>query len=169
MANRVKKHIPNIITTIRLILAIIFAITFIDKNFFLAFVIFAIASSSDALDGYLARKWQVLSDYGKRIDPIADKLLAGLALILLSIFINPLFLLILVLELFITINGLLLYTKKEICYVSTFGKVKTAFLFTAISLTILSESFSILNIYIYILIILTIILQIISIKGYVAK
>lgn len=41
----------------------------------LAFVLFSIATATDFFDGYLARKWQIISNYGKLLDPIADKIL----------------------------------------------------------------------------------------------
>jgi len=49
----------------------------------MAFIVFMIAAATDALDGYLARKYEVISTIGKLLDPMADKLLVMSALIML--------------------------------------------------------------------------------------
>lgn len=73
-----KKHIPNLLTVFRgiLVLALI-PLFFIPwtYQFHLLYIIFFIASLTDFFDGYLARKWKVVSNFGKMFDPIMDKLL----------------------------------------------------------------------------------------------
>jgi cardiolipin synthase len=79
MLNNIKKCIPNILTTIRLIIALgllsMINNTLLINNPLLILPIYIIGTGTDLLDGYLARKWNVQSKYGKRTDPIADKLL----------------------------------------------------------------------------------------------
>ena len=81
---------PNRLTMTRLAMIPIFvALVFLEVgafakfNDFLAVVIFGFASFTDFLDGYLARKWNMVTDFGKLIDSAADKLLCCSALILL--------------------------------------------------------------------------------------
>ena len=73
------RQIPNILTLMRLIAAPIVAIiiTLSTQPLYalIALVIFAIASATDWLDGYLARKWESVSGFGRMLDPIADKLM----------------------------------------------------------------------------------------------
>ncbi len=57
---------------------------------FAALIVFLLAGISDYLDGYWARKWNVTSDFGRMIDPIADKLLVAACLIALCIGANGL-------------------------------------------------------------------------------
>ena len=73
------RQIPNILTVMRLVAAPIVAviITLSTQPLYalIALVIFAIASATDWLDGYLARKWESVSGFGRMLDPIADKLM----------------------------------------------------------------------------------------------
>ena len=80
-----KKYIPNIITAIRLILVPVFIYCFFNTDIRIAFAVFLIASLSDLLDGYLARKWEVVSDFGKLFDPLADKIMQISAVVCLAI------------------------------------------------------------------------------------
>jgi len=76
---------PNLLTYGRvlavfaLVLVFAFSSNFSDASFsrFLGFLIFSIASATDFLDGYLARKWNQSSALGKMLDPIADKMLVA--------------------------------------------------------------------------------------------
>ena len=85
------KNIANIFTIFRILLAPIFFIFFISKLYIFAFICFLIASITDALDGYLARKYKIISDFGSIYDPLADKILIFFAF--LCIFIHPPFIL----------------------------------------------------------------------------
>ena len=85
------KNIANIFTIFRILLAPIFFIFFISKLYIFAFICFLIASITDALDGYLARKYKIISDFGSIYDPLADKILIFCAF--LCIFIYPPFIL----------------------------------------------------------------------------
>lgn len=79
--------LPNQITMFRIILIPVFVIVFympnISWNNFGAFAVFWFASVSDALDGYLARKMNLSSAFGAFFDPVADKLMVVVALIML--------------------------------------------------------------------------------------
>ena len=85
------KNIANFFTIFRILLAPIFFILFINKLYIFAFLCFFIASLTDILDGYLARKYNIISNFGKFYDPLADKILIFFAFI--CILINPPFIL----------------------------------------------------------------------------
>lgn len=105
-------HLPNIITIIRLILIIPIAMLIYENKPVMAVTIFFIASMSDGLDGYLARKYGWVSAFGKLIDPAADKLLlvvTAVTLTLLGQFPVMLFWLMVAKDLAI-IGGLVVYT-----------------------------------------------------------
>lgn len=75
-----RRQIPNALTVLRLIMAVVFfallSLAGTDPAALVAAaVLFAAAASTDALDGYLARKWNVESAFGRVMDPLCDKVL----------------------------------------------------------------------------------------------
>ena len=82
-----KENLPNLLTLARIILIPIFLLmtSLASSNVMhiAAAVVFAIASITDYLDGYLARKWHVVTNFGKFADPLADKMLVMSAFIML--------------------------------------------------------------------------------------
>jgi CDP-diacylglycerol--glycerol-3-phosphate 3-phosphatidyltransferase len=78
--------IPNLVTLMRIVLIPVFVIVFYSPFKYsnaIAAGIFAAASFTDWLDGYLARKMKLLSPFGAFLDPVADKLLVSTSLLLL--------------------------------------------------------------------------------------
>ena len=76
--------IPNILTYIRIILIPIFLYLYcIEKAYIAAVIVAVITSISDFLDGFIARKFNMISDIGKMLDPIADKLMQAAFIIAL--------------------------------------------------------------------------------------
>lgn len=73
------RHIPNFLTAMRLVAAPLVALMLINSteplSALVALIIYAVASLTDWLDGYLARRWQSVSGFGRMLDPIADKLM----------------------------------------------------------------------------------------------
>lgn len=65
----------NKITVLRVILVPIFLLLLYTQHFVLSFIVYIIACLSDFLDGYIARKYNQISDFGKFMDPLADKML----------------------------------------------------------------------------------------------
>jgi cardiolipin synthase len=79
-------RLPNALTILRILLVPVFAITFTvhgDAARIVSFVIFCIAGASDVLDGLAARKLRASSEFGRMLDPIADKVLVAVALMML--------------------------------------------------------------------------------------
>jgi len=79
-------NLPNLLTLTRILLIPVFVVLFVtpdpDRSL-LAAIVFVVAAVTDMLDGYLARRSGQVTKLGKLLDPIADKLLVGAALILL--------------------------------------------------------------------------------------
>lgn len=82
-------NLPNRLTLVRIIMIPAFAaayyLTVLPYNFAIAAGIFALAAFTDFLDGYIARKYNLVTDMGKFLDPIADKVLVSTALIVLLV------------------------------------------------------------------------------------
>ncbi|MCZ8341880.1 MAG: CDP-diacylglycerol--glycerol-3-phosphate 3-phosphatidyltransferase [Leptospira sp.] len=71
-------NIPNLLTTLRVVALPFFIYALFQKEWgyqIFAFVLFALASLTDLIDGYLARKWNQQTEFGKFLDPLADKFL----------------------------------------------------------------------------------------------
>jgi cardiolipin synthase len=78
--------LPNALTILRIVLVPVFAVAFVmpgDWARLIAFGVFVIAGVSDWLDGFAARKLKAGSDFGRMLDPIADKVLVAVALMML--------------------------------------------------------------------------------------
>lgn len=123
-------NIPNKITLIRVSLIPLFAIILLVripyKNILAAFI-FGLLSISDFLDGYFARKKKQVTEFGKLIDPIADKLLISTALIFLTGKGVPLWMTVAIIsrEVILTAIRIYLLPSKIVVPASNFGKAKT--------------------------------------------
>ncbi|TWS94544.1 MULTISPECIES: CDP-diacylglycerol--glycerol-3-phosphate 3-phosphatidyltransferase [unclassified Streptococcus] len=128
-----KENIPNLLTLLRIILIPVFLILTSLPNqanyHTWGAIIFAFASLTDYLDGYLARKWQVVTNFGKFADPLADKILVMSAFIMLvGLDLAPAWLsaVIICRELAVTgLRLLLVETGGEVLAAAMPGKIKT--------------------------------------------
>ncbi|HVT81020.1 MAG TPA: CDP-alcohol phosphatidyltransferase family protein, partial [Phycisphaerae bacterium] len=85
------RHVPNLITILRLLLTVLFFfilntndVSNFQRQMWIGFVVFVVATLTDILDGYLARKWKVESAFGRVVDPFVDKILICGAFIFFS-------------------------------------------------------------------------------------
>jgi cardiolipin synthase len=68
------RHLPNAITVFRVLLIPVLAWLLVERNYSGALTVFAIAAASDFVDGVIARRFGFMTEFGARLDPIADKL-----------------------------------------------------------------------------------------------
>ena len=81
-------NLPNKLTLLRFVLVPVFMVfMYIDNpySYLIGLIVFAVASFTDFLDGSIARKYNMVTDFGKFMDPLADKLLTTVALIYLCL------------------------------------------------------------------------------------
>ncbi|AVN61323.1 CDP-diacylglycerol--glycerol-3-phosphate 3-phosphatidyltransferase [Mesoplasma florum] len=167
MKQKQKLNLPNWLTLIRLLLVPVVVMLVIsniyawDKSFIigtdtstfhitltmlLAGIVFIVASFTDFLDGYLARKNNQVTEFGKFFDPIADKLLVNATLILFasSISIIPVWVtLVLILrDIFVDFIRMILSSKNITLSAGIFGKLKTVFQMIGLSILFFFSSFT---------------------------
>ena len=129
---------PNKLTVIRIVLVPIFIAILLSKlpNYQLyAAIVFAIASITDLIDGKLARKYNEITDFGKFLDPLADKILVSAALICfvqLGLVNSWVAWIIMTREFLVTSLRLVAAGGGKVIAANSWGKVKTASQITAI-------------------------------------
>ena len=146
------KHIPNILTIIRFLLIPIIIFYVFTGNYILAFVFFSISGLTDIADGFIARKFNLISNFGKLMDPLADKLtqIATLTSLVLTNIIPIWILLIVLLKEFIMICGAsFLYGKDVVVYSKWYGKLATVLFYIAIVISLLLKQFELIGIWKY--------------------
>ena len=182
-------NLPNKLSLLRIILVpimvAIFYMTFIPYNYLITAIIFLVAAFTDFLDGYIARKYNLVTDLGKFLDPIADKILViGAFIIMLT---APCILagsfgytfyqlaggigvtIIVARELIVSVLRMLAAGKGKVLAAEKSGKIKTLVTDFAIFILFLSAEFSILYIAGIVLYIISVILTVYSGTYYVVK
>lgn len=111
----------------------------VDIKYFIAAGIFAVASITDFLDGYIARKYNMVTDFGKMVDAIADKMLVNSTLIILSAqgFVAPIITVIIIFrDTVVDTIKMIAGSKGKVVAAIKSGKIKTTFLMFGIVLTL---------------------------------
>ncbi|MDN3443312.1 CDP-diacylglycerol--glycerol-3-phosphate 3-phosphatidyltransferase [Microbacterium sp. APC 3901] len=144
----IPRQLPNAITIARIPLAVIFFVLLLMGGTYglddivirwVAAILFVVGISTDWVDGYLARRHDIVTDFGKLWDPIADKLLTGAGFIGLAVLgeLNWwVVIVILIREWGITIHRLMV-VKEHVVAAAWMGKVKTAVQAVALSWALL--------------------------------
>ena len=138
------KHVPNILTLARFVLIPIIIKYLIVHNYVMAFVFLTISGLTDVLDGFIARKFNLISDFGKLIDPFADKAtqICILATLCIQEVIPVWILIVILLKEFIMITGAcFVYGKDFVVSSKWYGKCATVLFYIAIVLSLLLNQF----------------------------
>lgn len=146
------KNIPNILTISRFIFIPLIIIALTLNKYLLAFIFLTISSLTDVLDGFLARKYNLITDFGKLIDPLADKATQLSILITLSVKhtsngepIIPLWILFIIVlkELLMVAGASFLYGKDLVVSSKWYGKLTTVLFYLAIVSSLVIAYFNI--------------------------
>jgi len=165
-----KENIPNILTIIRFILIPFIYMSVLSEKYLTAIIIFTISALTDILDGYIARKYNYITDIGKLIDPLADKLTQLSLLLSLAILkILPwwIFGVVFIKEFVLVVSASVLYSRKDVVvYSKWYGKLATTLFYLAIVVSLVLNQFEIamafrIDLYLYYLAILATIFSLI--------
>lgn len=170
-------NLPNKLTLFRVILIPFFVFFLLAPYFegygnYIAVVIFIVASITDFLDGKIARKYHLVTNFGKFMDPLADKLLVSSALIcLVALNKIPAWIVIVIIAREFIISGFRLVAADNgvVIAASYWGKFKTAFQMVTVIVLILNipgEVFAVIG---TVLIYISLVLTVISLIDYIAK
>ncbi len=141
----VHPQLPNAITIARILCAPVFLwLLLADAGAggglrWAAAVLFIVAIATDGVDGYIARRYRIVSDLGKLLDPIADKALTGVAFVGLSILGElpwPITIVVLIREIGITVYRFIVVSD-HVLAAAWMGKLKTVFQAIALSIALL--------------------------------
>ena len=145
-----KKYIPNYLTILRLIFVpIIFALILLEY-YWAAFIFFVIANITDVLDGRIARKYNLITDWGKLMDPLADKItqISTISALIIKGII-PFWILVVITakELIMISVAFTLYKRKVVTVHSIwYVKAATILIFVAIVLSLMSKGINELSV-----------------------
>lgn len=140
-------NVPNILTVLRFVLIPVFAYLLCTGHYVAAVVMFLAGGATDILDGYIARKYNLITSWGKIADPLADKLMQLTALFILSLVIKiipfELLAIIIAKEIFMGIGALVLYKQNNyVVSANWYGKMTTVVFYLAIIMLIFDTPFS---------------------------
>lgn len=168
-------NLPNKLTCFRVLLIPVFVLfmylDFIPYNNLIALGIFIVASLTDLLDGQIARKYNLITNFGKFMDPLADKLLVCAALICLSPDKIPAWIVIVIIsrELFISGFRILAADQGIVLAAGWWGKFKTTFQMIMIIVLIADINLVAFDIIGQILVWISLALTVISMIDYIWK
>lgn len=136
------KYVPNALTVLRFLLIPIIAIACVQGQYILAIAVLSISGLTDILDGTIARKYNYITDFGKLMDPLADK--ATQISLLTTLFIKgaiPIWILaIVVLKEFCMVSGAsFLYGKELVVSSKWYGKLATVLFYVAMVISLFLE------------------------------
>ena len=170
-------NLPNKLTLFRVILIPVFVVFMLvsvtgDTDKWIALAIFIIASLTDLLDGKIARKYNLITDFGKFMDPLADKLLVCSAMIcLVSMQILPAWICIIIVARDFIISGfrLIAADKGTVIAASYWGKFKTTFQMLMVIFMIANIQLKNMYVLTQILMWVALVLTVVSLVDYLMK
>ncbi|HSK68563.1 MAG TPA: CDP-alcohol phosphatidyltransferase family protein [Candidatus Limnocylindria bacterium] len=138
-------NVPNALTMLRMALIPLFVWLMARGSMMESLAVFLAASFTDVLDGWIARRYNLITDFGKVMDPLADKLMVLSAMLMLALKgVAPWAAIIVLLlkEALMVLGGLLLLRRKVVVYSMPIGKAAQFVTVVALALSFFHESFA---------------------------
>ncbi|MBQ8192484.1 MAG: CDP-alcohol phosphatidyltransferase family protein [Bacilli bacterium] len=167
MKEKIKKVLPNIITLSRVIALVIGFILFLKEKIVMSICLYIYGSISDALDGYLARKWNAYTKLGGYLDATSDKLYALSIIVISVMYGNYLILIVSILEIIISIINYLVIRKNGSAHTERVGKFKMTLEFILLITSLIMIKIKHLWYLYVVMLILTVYFQLQCINAYI--
>lgn len=139
------KYVPNTLTIIRFLLIPIIIAMLVNGNYLGVIIVFSVSGITDILDGFIARKYNLISDFGKLIDPLADKATQlSMLFTLTAKRIIPFWIvsIVTIKEFLMVCGASFLYGKDLIVSSKWYGKASTVLFYIAIVVSLILKQFS---------------------------
>lgn len=137
-------NVPNLLTLIRLLLVPVYWVLFLRGQRHEALAVFLVASLTDILDGRIARKYNLVTSFGKLMDPLADKIMVisvMLSHVLRGVISWAVLAVLAAKEITMVVGGIILLRVGVVVYAKATGKIAQAAMVTALVLCFFDEEF----------------------------
>ena len=144
-------NVPNALTMLRMLMIPVYAVLFARGLKYWALGVFLLAGATDVLDGWIARRYNLITDFGKLMDPLADKLMGATALLSMTIGnrlippVVPWLVVIVTLgkELLMMVGGLIMLRRHVVVYSQLIGKTAHFLFVCGLTSTFFHEWFAV--------------------------
>lgn len=141
-------NVPNLLTLIRLLLVPVYWVLFMQGHRHEALAVFLAASVTDILDGWIARKYHLITNVGKLLDPLADKIMVisvMLSHVLRGVIPWAVLAVLAAKEITMLVGGIILLREGVVVYAEKTGKIAQALTVSALVLCFFAEEFTALG------------------------
>ena len=148
-------NVPNVLTMFRIVLIPVFVYLFMNGYDMWALAVYCIASLTDIADGRIARKYHMITDFGKLVDPLADKLMVialMITMVIRGIIPLPILLILAGKELLMLAGGAFMYKKGVVVYSKVIGKAAQAVVVSGLVLCFFHEYFASIGVPIHLIV-----------------
>lgn len=136
------KHVPNILTVVRFLLIPIIVLLAFEDDYIATIIVLTISGLTDVLDGYIARKYNFITNFGKLMDPLADKMtqVALLGTLAIQKIIPVWIIVVVIIKEFLMVSGAsFLYGKELVVSSKWYGKLTTVLFYVAIVCSLFTQ------------------------------
>ncbi len=148
-------NVPNVLTMLRMALIPVFVYLFMNGHDMWALAVYCAASLTDVADGHIARKYHMITDFGKLVDPLADKLMVialMTTMVIRGILPVPILVILVTKELLMLLGGAYMYKKGIVVYSKVIGKAAQAVVVSGLVLCFFHDWFARLGVPVHLIV-----------------